>query len=39
VNGGDYLALDLRADTDPVAYEAALARMSPAEQFFRLYGF
>lgn len=29
--GGDYAALDRLADADPVAYEAALARMSPSE--------
>ncbi len=37
VGGGDYSALDRLADADPVAYEAALARMSPAER--DRYGF
>ncbi|QGM96250.1 hypothetical protein [Methylocystis parvus] len=37
LGGGDYAALDRLADADPVAYEAALARMSPAER--DRYGF
>lgn len=37
LGGGDYAALDRLLERDPAAYEAALARMSPAER--DRYGF